>query len=1120
MENFSLIRLAANDLRQAIDPGFAQLEAAVIIGQALSKRGLILEELNAGDPTLAGSLGVFNRKYRHVSVQSDLEAAIKLEVIAHEIGHDVVHEGEIAVVRKDYGSPGPGDPVLRVEAYGVKERREAQANVFARELLLPRALARRLFLSGMRARAIAARTGLNLTLVFQQLTDALLLPEPTRPLPARPDKFIKLDPSQEFAAGFRGKALLLEAGPGTGKTRTLVERIVRLIKSSEAAPAEILALTFSNKGAGELADRVGKAVGGPAANIWTSTFHAFGLELLRKHHAGFGLSQDPPLVDGSRAIDMLEEVLPALPIVHHQNLFAPALALREILKAIYRAKDELVDWQTYTRLADEMVRRADPTDELAVVAAAKAREVALVYRHYQEHLQRNKQVDYGDLIMLPALRLQNDAEFRAQLQGQYRWIHVDEYQDINRASAVLIKGLAGDGKQLWVVGDARQSIYRFRGASVRNMARFGEDYPVHQRAPLEVNYRSTEPIIATFTEFSRTMKVSEFSLPLNLTPDGSKPGPSPALSVASDPDDEYSSLASSIRELERDGVPLRSQAVLARSNGTLAKVGEELEARGVPVLYLGPLFDRHEVRDLLSLLSLLAGSGSTLLRVAGLRQYGVSTPDIVAVLAAARVEKTRAIAMLSRLEEVAALSAHGRAGLTLLAGHLGGLDEGSTPWLVLMEYLFERSDYVVALLKGNTPSADMRRVAVRQLVEALRSMPKGGAGRRSPIARGLARIRHMVLLADERELRRLPDELSDVNGVHLLTVHASKGLEFEAVHLPGLKRGAFPAPNRPDRAPPPDGLVVNPVEPDAHEAEEECLFFVAMSRAQSVLRFYRPATSGGAKKPNANPPTYLERLHLSSLVTGREPRLIARPDFVPLPEPAAPALTARDVEDYERCPRRFYYQRVAGLRGDLVESTYLAAHQCLLQVIAAARESETPLAEAAVTEIFETAWLESSLVGHVYEQPYRALAETMLASLRPLLARGLARPAAIMVRLGSVEVEVQPDQVDAGAGGATLRTIRSGRPTSTELDRLANTLMLMAASQDHGLGAQVESFHVATGETTVISQTPAKLKNRIDISTEIAAAIGRGEYPPKVDDWYCPRCRFFFMCPAPVEPIA
>tara|TARA_R110002124_G_scaffold267777_3_gene435195 strand:+ start:64371 stop:67724 length:3354 start_codon:yes stop_codon:yes gene_type:complete len=1117
VENFSLIRLAANDLREAIDPGMVELQAATIVGRALLERGLDLEELPAGDPTLAGCLGVFNRKYSHVSVQIDLESPTKLEVIAHEIGHEVVHNGDVAMVRKDYGLPGPGDPVLRVEAYGVKERREAQANVFARELLLPRTLARRLFLSGMRARAIAEKTGLNLALVFQQLTDALLLPEPRPPAPTRADKFKKLDESQEYAAGFRGKALLLEAGPGTGKTRTLVERIVRLVQNKEAAPSEILALTFSNKAAGELMDRVGKAVGSPAANIWTSTFHAFGLELLRKHHTLFGLSQDPTLVDGSRAIDMLEEALPALPIIHHQNLFEPAIALREILKAIYRAKDELVCWQRYTELANDMAERADPTNEQAVIAAAKAREVALVYRHYQERLEELKHVDYGDLIMLPALRLRDDADFRAKLQSQYRWIHVDEYQDINRASAVLIKGLAGEGRQLWVVGDARQSIYRFRGASVRNMARFGEDYPEHEKAPLTVNYRSTQRIINTFAGFSRTMKVSDFSLPLNLRPDPEELGEAPSLSVASDVDDEYSRLAASIRELEKGGVPLRAQAVLARSNGALARVGEELEARNIPVLYLGPLFDRSEVRDLLSLLSLLASSGSSLMRVAGLQQYGVSTTDTLKVLAAAKALEMRTTAMLSRLEEVVDLSADGRARLALIATHLAGFSEGSTPWLVLMEYLFERSDYVIGLLQGNTPSADMRRVAVRQLVEALRSMPKGGAGRRTPIARGLARIRHMVLLADERELRRLPDELSDIDGVHLLTVHASKGLEFEAVHLPGLKRGAFPAPNRPDRCPPPDGLIANPVEPDAHEAEEECLFFVAMSRAQSVLRFYRPATSNGK---NANPSNYLDRLSLSHLTTGQIPRQAPKPDFAPLKQPSAPTLTARDIEDYERCPRRFYYERIVGLRGDAVESTYRAAHRCLLQVIDAARESSTPLTEDAITEIFQTAWSESGLVDHVYERPYRELTQTMLSSLRPILARGLGKPVPIVVRLGTTDIEIHPDQVEIGAAGTTLRSIRSGRPSSTEADRLANSLLLKAAEQMHGSRTSVESFHVATGETTSVTQTPAKLRNRLESSAGIAAAIGRGEFPPYNDDWQCPRCRFFFMCPAPVEPIA
>ena len=385
-------------------------------------------------------------------------------------------------------------------------------------------------------------------------------------------------------------------------------------------------------------------------------------------------------------------------------------------------------------------------------------------------------------------------------------------------------------------------------------------------------------------------------------------------------------------------------------------------------------------------------------------------------------------------------------------------------------------------------------------------------GNHPPIARGLKRIRHMVLLADERDLRKLPDELSDVDGVHLLTVHASKGLEFEAIHLPGLRRGAVPAANRPDRCPPPVGLVVNPVEDDAHSAEEECLFFVAMSRARSVLRLYRPASANGR---NANPATYLDRLTLSALSQPVRHRTVPRPTFRPLVLPRPPTLTARDFEVYERCPRRFYYDRVVGLSGERLESAYLAAHRCLLQVMEAARSTLNPLANDAIDKIFEDAWRNSGLIDHVFEQPYRQLTETMLTTLRPILARGLGTPEPIVVKLDQFEIEVRPDQLVVDGEKTTLRTIRSGRPTTSETDRLSNSLLLQAAAQAHGPGAEVETFHIATGETTMVSQTPTKKNNRLATSAEIAAKIAQGNFPPAPSDWDCPRCKHFFLCPAP-----
>jgi superfamily I DNA/RNA helicase len=1120
VENFDAIRRAAAELRLEVDPGFTELHAAEVVKRAIDRCELTVEELGPDDPGLAGSIGVLDRTFNLVLVSQALEPAAREEVIAHEIGHFVVHEAPRPTVAADYSKPGAGDPAQRIEAYGVKERREAQANVFARELLLPRALARQLFMAGERAAAIADRLGIRRETVFQQLTDALLLPDmiPARDNASRPSP--PPDQFQEEAIVHRGEAFLLEAGPGTGKTKTLVERISRLLKNKEAQADEILALTFSNKAAGEIADRVEKAAGAVAANIWTGTFHAFGLELLRKYHEIFGKGQDPRLIDGSEAIHLLEDSLPTLPIVHLQNLFEPALALRDIFRAISRAKDELASPADYAEKAEVMAKKAaENNDADAALDAAKAAEVALVYKYYQAKLDELQAVDYGDLVMLPALKLRNDAEFAKILRARFKWIHVDEYQDINRASAVLIKGLAGEGNNLWVVGDARQSIYRFRGASTANMAQFKKHYPVSLRRRLGRNYRSTKPIVSRFMEFGNDMQVSDYALPLELETERDELGTPPSISAAADTDAEMDELAGAIRALEKGGTALRDQAILARSNGILGRVGDELEARGIPVLYLGPLFDRPEIRDLLSLLAIVGGADAPLLRVAGFPEYGVPLDDVVKLLGIARETKRPVTELIVDAETLAVLSVPARMGLERLGNHLQGFHAGHTPWFILMEYLFERSGYVVHLTAGQTPRDEMRRVAVRQLVEAMRSMPLRGS--RSPIKRGLDRVRHMVLLADDRELRRLPDELAGLDGVQLLTIHGSKGLEFEAVHLPCLYAGTIPAADRQPRCPPPAGLIDNSAETDSHVAEEECLFFVALSRARTHLRLYRAARRAGK---NSNPSAFLSRPGLALPVPADCQRVtriypVVAPSPLPVPPPPA-KLKHRDIERYDDCPRRFYYERVASLRGDAPESAYLEAHRCLLTVLDAARESGVALGAAQVSAIFEEAWSTSPLVGHVFETSYRNLTEAMLAGLLPVLAAGsMEGKPKLSVEIGGRTVELHVDQIIGDGSGTIYRTIRAGKQSKGEADKIGNSLLLEAVNRGAVKSCRVETFHLADAATTPIEQTDRKKGARLETSRTIVAAIDKGEFPPKPSDWSCPRCRYFFLCPAPVPAV-
>ena len=213
-------------------------------------------------------------------------------------------------------------------------------------------------------------------------------------------------------------------------------------------------------------------------------------------------------------------------------------------------------------------------------------------------------VDFGDLIMRPALLLESDPSLRIALRLRHRHVLVDEYQDVNRASARLLKAISGDGDCLWVVGDSRQSIYRFRGASSSNMAAFTGDYHGAISDQLSVNYRSTQQVVNALLALAPHMGASTGMLPLTLTAERGAGPVRPEIRQYDTLDDEAEGVAASVRELETAGVRLRDQAVLCRSNRRLNEIAAALEARGIPVLHLGSLFERDEVRDLLALLSL------------------------------------------------------------------------------------------------------------------------------------------------------------------------------------------------------------------------------------------------------------------------------------------------------------------------------------------------------------------------------------------------------------------------------------------------------------------------------------------------------------------------------------
>ena len=280
---------------------------------------------------------------------------------------------------------------------------------------------------GLGPTAIAAKTGLYKNLIRQQLFDALLLPVSSATQGAAPRQSLKEDPSQDRAAAHLGSAFQLQAGPGTGKTRTLEKPVQSLLKEG-IDPAAILILTFSNRAAGELSERLASSVPAASERIWIGTFHAFGLDLVRRYHQEFALPPDPALFDRSDAIEVIEEILPTLPIVHFRNLWDPAMVLREIVAAISRAKDEMTNPSRYRELAQIMLDQAK--DEKTLIAAEKCLEVAKIYDLYEEALRKKEAVDFGDLIMRPTLLLETNETIRRAIRLRHRHVLVDEYQDV------------------------------------------------------------------------------------------------------------------------------------------------------------------------------------------------------------------------------------------------------------------------------------------------------------------------------------------------------------------------------------------------------------------------------------------------------------------------------------------------------------------------------------------------------------------------------------------------------------------------------------------------------------------------------------------------------------------
>ena len=1106
--------------------------AAALLAAAESLTQVRREPVPTGDPLLYGGVAALDAGNGVVWYDDDADPGLVAFFQAHEYAHFWLGNGPTACEGADVDAEVSEEPlplgVRRVEGYGPDERREREANVFAREFLLPTDAIRRWYLDeGLDAPTIAGRVGVPEGMVLHQLSRALLTPE----IADAPDAeeltgtVLDLDKSQQEAAQAETGPLLLEAGPGTGKTRTLVGRVLFLLGGGVAA-SSILTLTFSNKAAEEMRSRVAGVVPEAAPQIWMGTFHAFGLELMRKYGTLLGLPPKPEVLDPVEAMFLLERSLPELGLNRYQNLPEPAMNLRYMVGAISRAKDELVGPAEYARLAEKMLSEAETEKEAE--RAEKALEVARVYAFYQERLEEEGLLDFGDLISRSVELLRAHPDVRDLVRRTHVHVLVDEYQDMNRASGVLLREIAGTGEGLWAVGDARQAIYRFRGAAPRNMRLFEEDFAGARVLALGRNYRSQPAILDVFSKMAPGMIASRGGAFTLWEPHRPDSGGKVMMEIAEDAQSEGVGLAREIESQRAAGVTYSEQAVLCRSHTGLARIAAELERAGVPILYLGDLFEREEVRDMLSLVSLACqGDGRGLLRVACFEEYRVPLDDVRALMALAKEEEVPFPRALGLARDAETISERGKKGLVLLDEHLHGLCYGSNAWGMLVRYLYTRSSYVRRLAEDGTASGHQRRLGLHQFLQFAHEHHGNPAGEgEDPKRVFLQYVRHLEMFNEEKQFRQVPEWAAGIEAVRLMTVHASKGLEFGAVYLPRLRSGEFPASRRGHRCPPPDGMIPAGEE-DGHEEEEECLFFVGLSRARDVLCLSRPRRHG---EKNSNSSSLLEKIRafLPGAPDGEatwEGLPAEEAPATPDPPSDLPTFTVGELDVYIKCPRRYFYEFVVGLGSGREGSAYASFHRCvygLLRWIREERDAGRSINEESVRDRLAEIWDSRGPVGHPYEEIYRSNAERMAklaASLISQSAQGGTSPE-WEVSLEHGRVTLVPDHVEhpeeAGDTTPLVRRIRTGRPSSEEPKKNLYAMYQKAADEAYPeVEPRIERVYLSTGETedARIRRT-STMKSRLDNYDKAMAGIQQGNFHANPNDHECPRCPHYFICPA------
>jgi DNA helicase-2/ATP-dependent DNA helicase PcrA len=943
--------------------------------------------------------------------------------------------------------------------------------------------------------------------------------------------------------------LLIIAGAGTGKTRVITQRIAWLINQGLAKTDEILALTFTDKAAKEMQERVDILMPYGYTDIWISTFHAFGDRLLRENALVAGLNPDFKVLAQSEAAVFFREHLFEFALNYYRPLSEPTRFIEALISFFSRAKDEDISAKEYLSYAQDFLvqAKANPLDEAGLELAEQQMEVAAAYVKYQELLAREGLVDFGNQFYLGLQLLREHPLILKNYQKQFKYILVDEFQDTNFAQFQIVKLLAGGIQNITVVADDDQCIYRWRGAAYSNVLNFIEEYPKAEKITLIKNYRSTQPILDSSYQLIQYNNPERFEIKakinkhlVSLIKEGLKPE---HLHF-----DTHSSETDNVGKIIQEKVSLgkfkyRDFAILVRSNSDAQGFIQSLNMLNIPWQFSGNqgLYSREEVKLCINFLRVIANLADSLslYYLVSSEIYKVDLSDLTLCNHFSR-RRNRTLydvfSDLGKIPELSQLKDETREKISRVLTDIQKflqVSRDETTGRLLYSFLTD-TGYLKYLTHNPSLEKEAQIQNIAKFFNQVRDFELVAKEDRV-----ISFIRHLNLLIESGDDPPTVEADLDQDAVNILTIHKAKGLEFRVVFLVSLVQGKFPLPRRSQQIELPDALIKEVLPTgDFHVQEERRLFYVGMTRAKEEL-YFTSAEDYGGKRLRKVSQFVLEAL-------GKEPgegaekkktaaiESIKRfapakefPKSAPqmIPEDKLVSLSYYQIDDYLTCPLKYKYVNI--LRVPIMEHHTViygrAMHEAVSQYLMR-KLSGDKVAVDELLDCFEANFDPQGFLDVSHQEERFRIGREALARFykdeesRSSIPKSIEEKFSFII--GDNKITGRFDRIDMENDGAVIMDFKtSAIKTQKDADKRvkeSKQLALYALAYQHIFGVLPIAVELYFLESGIIGRYELAEDDLDDVKEdilEVSAGIRQQSYPAKPEYKACTYCAYNQICP-------